>query len=215
MKYIYITGALIIIGAILDLLFVSTRKRQSEKMSALLEKGDYKTFDSTIDSFTNKYFLPKYNINFMKLTSAVRQDHYDDAKKLTDGFLKATLNKNETYSAFTMIFNYFVYRENQEYSSKALEKLRTVRNDENGNYIDSLEQIYRIYIEKSDKDLENLLKQNENVPDEYKYASDYLIAKIYENKKDKKKASQYRKAGDQHYALFLQKFRESYINDNH
>lgn len=213
MKYIYITGVLIIIGAILDFIFVTFRKKQSEKMGALLEKGDYKAFDQEIDSFANKYFLSVFNRNFMKLTSAVRQDKYDDAKKLTDSFVKASLKKGEKYSVFTMVFNYFVYKENREYSTVALEKLREVKDSENASYIDSLEQIYRIYIEKSDKDLETLLAQNEKMPEEYKYASDFLIAKIYENKKDKKNMSKYEKAGQQHYAVFQQKLKDTYMKN--
>ncbi len=211
MKYIYITGILIIIGAILDVIFVSQRKRLSNRLGELLEKGQYKEIEKETETWATKFFVPVYNINFTKLTAAVRQDKYDEAKKLSDAFEKATMNKKERYSVFTVIFNYFVYKENREYSTMALEKLREVRDEENASYIDSLEQIYRIYIEKDDKDLESLLQQNSSVPDEYKYASDYLIAKIYENKKDKKNMNKYLQAGREHYAAFQMKFREAYM----
>lgn len=213
MDYIYITGALIIIGGLLDFFYVSQRKKISNRLGGLLEKSDFDTFDQEINKASTKFFLPVYNINFMKLTAAVRRDRYEEAKTITDAFEKATLKKNEIYSVFVMAFNYFVYKEDKEYSTKSLEKLRTVVNDDNKSYIDSLEQIYRIYIKKDDRDLDTLLKQNKNMPDEYKYASDYLIAKIYENRKDRKNMEKYMKAGEAHYSVFQQKFKENYINN--
>ncbi len=183
---------LLIFFIVFTLLFSIIKKYLTVKLERELVKlimsRDYEKFDELINSKKVKYLIQPFNIDFMKLNSALMKDNKKEVDEMFDYFDNVRPNKKQQEAVFSRGFYYYLSREKYDKVEKYYNLLKNLK-DENSMY--EFDRAYDTYAKKGFKYLENTLEELKAAPDYVKPALEGLISTMYENKKDKKMAKEY------------------------
>lgn len=193
---------LVLIFILLAILFSITvkfvKKHYSTKIVRLLEERKFDEFDQLIETFIIKILFMPFNIDYMKLNSAILRDNKKMILQAFEKFEKHRLNHKQKSLIYMMAFNYYVSVEDQKYAKKYLNLVIDLKDEQ---MVKEATRIYDIYIEKGDRYLEEILEETKNLPVEHRGVNEFLISIMYENKKDHKKAKEYRELSETHIAM--------------
>ncbi|MCF0112083.1 MAG: hypothetical protein HUJ58_09300, partial [Erysipelotrichaceae bacterium] len=130
------------------------RKKIYNSLLVLLRNKDFPKLYEMLDKPTTVFLLPKAQSLYIRLQGALaeKSDQVDAILDALIPLVKDTKAKNELIMRG---FNYYVDKEDKETAKKYLDLVNGTSND---NMKKEANRVYHIYIDKSDEDLEDLLK---------------------------------------------------------
>ena len=183
---------IIVVSVIVLYLIYTVFKGNSlaEKLAILIANKQYKEFDELSASKQAIKYIKPFNLDYLKLNRAIDADDEKKVKKLLDDFKNVHMNNRQKSVLYSRAFFYYVvkgqYKDAEQYYNN-LVSINGIKIPDRINYIfDTYCKKSYSYIEEIESKLD---KANENEKMEY-YA---LLADMYMNKKDPKKAEEYRK----------------------
>lgn len=195
MRILYVT---IVCAFVLFLSIGAIKRYAYHQLITLLENKEYARFDRLIDSKRMKLLFPKLVLLDMKLNaSLLRQDKAQSIQWIEEiCHLPLTSSQKETY--YLKAFNLYVGIEDKKNSKKYLDLIQKGSNEKMKV---ETRRVYNIYIDKNDHDLKDLIKELDDMEEDQKGIHEFLISKIYANKKDPVNARKYEQLSKEHLAL--------------
>jgi hypothetical protein len=173
------------------------RRRYSEMVNCV-EERNFAKFDQLVSDRWTKLLLPKFSLLDMKLNAAILEGNEKKATSYFDEIIHLPLTPKMKEQYYMKGFNFYVAQENKK---KARQYLDLVEGLGNERMLTEAKRVYNIYILKNDKDLNALLKELEDLPEEGRGVNEYLISLIYKNKKDLENAKKYEALSEKHFAM--------------
>lgn len=163
-----------------------------------LKKKDFEKLDELLASKTTQFFFAPFNIDYLRLNSAIMRNDSEMIKKCFKAFDGKRLNKKQKEEVYMKGFNYFIYEKDYDNAKIYLDKVNTLDNE---NMKQEAECIYDVYALNGYKYLDFLLEQTEKLDDIYKGVNEYLISMMYKNKGDEALSSKYQELSKKHMKL--------------
>lgn len=154
----------------------------------LLQHQQYDELEKELHNFITRAFIPRYNIEYLRLNSYLMQNKHEMIEKQFDELMKFRKNKNQQADLLMKAFNYYVEQENAEKSHFYLDEIQKLGN--NKMYQEAL-MMSDIFIDKKANHIDQLLEEVQKAPDQIKAVYYFMIAKQYENMNDKQNAQKY------------------------
>lgn len=184
--------ALVAAVFVLDILwqFYQRRKRDEllKQLDGCLNRKDFRTFDELIDSRPVQRLFPAYNRAYLKLNGAM---YKEDMAKIDEAFDSFTMpmNKAQKEALYKKGFYYYLGLEDKEKTDHYYDLLKEL--DVKDRH--SLDVMYDIYIDKGYKYLDEMNERIEGLSEDEQMPFFALLADMYRNKGDDKKAKEYEK----------------------
>lgn len=163
--------------------------KQSDKLMKLFLEGNFKEFDKQIDSKLTRYLIPPFNQDYMKLNSYLARGDEKKIHEMFSRFDKVRLNAAQKELVYTNAFYYYVGLKDENKARKYYNLLMESTSDEDSRK--EIDRMFDIYINNGYKYLEDTEKEYRNADEREKMKLQALLAVMYENKGDKKKAQEY------------------------
>lgn len=154
----------------------------------LLQHQQYDELEKELHNFITRAFIPRYNIEYLRLNSYLMQNKHEMIEKQFDELMKFRKNKNQQADLLMKAFNYYVEQENTEKSHFYLDEIQKLGNDK--MYQEAL-MMSDIFIDKKANHIDQLLEEVQKAPDQIKAVYYFMIAKQYENMSDKQNVQKY------------------------
>lgn len=200
MSQTQIISVVVIIGCTLITAFIFNylKKKKYNDLVTLLQAENYEEFDKMMESKMVMILFPPFNLDYLRLNSAILRN---DEKMILDCFKvfdKHRLNTKQAQEVYMKGFNYFITIENYDLAKYYLDKINELDNEQMKYEVN---RIYDIYALKGYKYLDDMLEETDNLDDMYKGVNEFLISLMYENKGDKQKAREYHNLSEKHMKL--------------
>lgn len=191
MTILYILAAAAVIASIWYGNYRYQKKMQYQNdLLRLLMSGNYPLFLKEIDSNEAKANIPPFNREFLKLNAALLEQDSAAAEEQFKTLLKWELSDPQKIDLYMRGLQYYAANDNRAEAERFRKKLFKLTDNEQIRA--EADRFISIYLDKSDRYLGELLAENRVVSEFKKYANDFLIAKIYENRNEPELAEQYR-----------------------
>ncbi len=187
----WLTPLLIIISVIIIFGPIVLRKIISDKLTDLLIKKDFRTFDQKIESRLVKLVISPFNIDYMKLNEALIKDDHKEVDKAFKVFDSRKLNDRQKEAVYYNGFYYYLAKENKDMTTKYVDRLLKLDHLKD-DVKKEIKISYDINILGHYDLLDETLKKLETEKDPQliiKY--ELMIAKMYANKGEDDKAKEY------------------------
>ena len=181
--------------ALINLFF---KRRRYNLLINTLKQKDFKKLDELLDSKVTQFFFAPFNLDYLRLNSAIMQNDKELIKKCFDDFDHHHLNRKQKEEVYMKGFNYFIYEKDYDNAKKYLDKVNTLDNEK---IKQEAECIYDIYALKGYKYLDFLLDETEKLDDMYKGVNEFLISLMYKNKGDEAMSQKYSELSKKHMKL--------------
>lgn len=165
-------------------------KKRDETLNQLLNyinKGDFEKFDQLIDSNIVKFSFPVYNIFFLKMNAALLKGDKEEIEKSFQPFDRLKMNQAQKEAVYEKAFYYYLGIEDKDRCKEYYDRLMELPNKDKT----MISCFYDTYILKGSSYLDQILKLAESADENQKMAYYPLIAEMYHNQKDEKKAKEY------------------------
>lgn len=188
---IWIMLAVIVLTLAVSYYFSNRGKANGEKLADMLAKGDFESFDRCVEdkSFTRQ--IAPFTLDYLKLNSYLLRS---DKKKSEAAFEKlktVSLNRSQRQELSLKGFAYYLASGDKKNTKYYLDQMEESLVDE--DILKSSRMYYDIVYEKKTDMLEELLEQAKDLEGEERAGNEQLIAIIYKNLGDEKKAREYEK----------------------
>lgn len=194
MNWLYISIS-IVLAIIITSVFHLLKKAVYLKLNRLLVNQDYKAFNEFINSKYCKFFISKIeNLNY-RLNSSFLRNNRKDIDECFDELLKHRLPTKYKNQLYMQALNYYVGINDKNKSKEYLDLVNGLANEQLKLEANIL---YDVYIEKSDKYLDLLLKRLEMQEPMFSGVDEFLISLIYKNKGDFQKSKHYDELAKKH-----------------
>lgn len=183
--------AVLLVIAVFAVIEISRRiaaGRYSQKLTQALLNEAYTEFDQLAQKWFVRYLLPPFNLDHLKLTAYLAQDKQKEIDAQFERFDRCRLNSRQKKTVFTKGFYYYLGKENTEKTQKYYKELKEILS---GEEAESIDRLYSVYVEKSDRYLPEVLKDLENAPKEKVAQYAALAAAMYANRGEEKEAQKY------------------------
>lgn len=164
------------------------KKMKVNRMVECIRKSDIKGFEKEANSILTKCLFSAFNVEYLRLNAYVIAGDEKKINKTFDVLLRLRKNKRQTEDVTMKAFNYYVGIEN---AKKAKELLDTINTFTNIRMKEEADMMYNIFILKNDKYIKEMEEELEELPENRKGITEYLLSVQYANKGDKKKAKEY------------------------
>ena len=198
---------LIVVTMVIQGTVIYLQKSLVSQLTDALLKRNFDRFDKLISSKKASLLIAPFNLDYLKLN---RYMLAQDDKKITecyDGFNDKRLNNAQAREVYLGAFDYFLSRRDRQRCLFYKEKINSLSSKKDN--LEGVKQIvndsFDIFIDKKTDMLQRLLKQLEELPENRRGATEAMIAKVYENMGDQKKAEEYRRLSDEHMRAYLSK----------
>lgn len=194
-------GVLGTIGIIVIVEFVIRILRNNvfKKMNEAVANGDQESFNQLTKNKINTLVVPPYTIEMLKLNMAYIQNDTQEIGIIFDELSHKGLNEKQAMEVWMKAFNYYLSEEDwkkcKEYKER-IDKLthyEAVKRD--------VDRTYDIVVLHEISYLDELIKENESIDETKRSASEYLIAKIYQNKGDTINSQKYAQLSRKHFYM--------------
>lgn len=178
-----IMGILFIFSIAYEVFNKNKTKNYLDQLSEYLMKQDYDKFDELIEDDKIKRNIPIYNRNFLKLNEALMRQDDSRCEELFKTFDSLRMSDTQKVAIYSNGFYYYMNKNNNDEATKYFNLLKQTNQYKNNHVYD---RIYDTYILKGYKFLEEteqLAKDNPKLL--------MLVADMYRNKGDDKKADEY------------------------
>lgn len=184
-----------IIIAVLVLIFLvinfgrkTLTKVISSKLTDYLYNGDFDNFEKLVNKWYIKYLIHPFNIDFLKLNEALMKQDSKEIDKCFETFENTTISDNQKVAIYQKAFYYYLQEDNH---AKLKKYHKLIKNLEDKTLFNSIDDIYRIVVEKDDTLLEKYEKRYaDNNKDSMAV---YMLYNIYKNSGNKKKTTEFEK----------------------
>ena len=167
------------------------------KLFRLLQEEKYDELFKELGSVKTKYFIPRFNAEYLKANAYILKGDDDGATKQFDFLLNMRCSKVQRKDVLTKAFNYHVSMEHKQKSKEVLELIKEF-NDE--NMTNEAQIMYDIYIMKKANHIDELLAtlDSDEIPLQGKAVNEFLISLQYLNKEDEEKSKFYLEESKKH-----------------
>lgn len=177
------------------------------KLINLITDGEIDKFEKAIDSFHNKLLLSRYSRYFLKLDVAFITNDNQKVLDILPQFEKMLLTNKAKNLVFSKVFSYFVSIEDKERARYYCDYIN--KNIKNEKVKSEVNRICDTFINDGYKYLEQMLEETEKMPEIYRGPNEYVISRMYQNKKDYKMAKEYSDLSKSHILQF-----DKYLKEN-
>ncbi len=144
-----------------------------------LSAGEYKEFDSLIQSTQAERYLKEFNRSFLLLSEAIMQDNQVKTDEVFDHLMKTKLNSKQTAAVCSRALPYLIIVKDNKRCRLCGDKINSL------NGFDELKKssarTIRIIVNHKTDYLDDLLKEEDALSGEAKALNKMLIAEIYIN----------------------------------
>ncbi len=200
MVILVIVSTLVIQGG-----FMLMQRRLIDQVTGALMKQDYEKFDRLMEKKTVKYLIAPFNQDYLKLNRYSLAGDTDKIIECYDQFAQRRLTYGQAKEVYLSAFDYFLSRGDKQRCQLFRDRINDLTSKKEN--IDGIKEIvndsYDVYLDHKTDMLERLLKQIEDLPETHRGAKEAMIAKIYENLGNRKKAEEYHKLSEEHMKAFL------------
>lgn len=182
------------------------KRRRYDLLINTLKQKDFEKLDKLLSSKVTQFFLAPFNIDYLRLNSAIMRNDKEMIAKCFEEFDRHRLNKKQKEEVYMKGFNYFIYEKDYDNAKKYLDKVNTLDNEKMKQ---EAECIYDVYALKGYKYLDFLLEETEKLDDIYKGVNEFLISMMYKNKGDDTLSQKYNELSKKHMKLL-----DKHITDN-
>ena len=198
-KLLTIVISVMIVMMLLAFIISYYKRKKYLQLVHYLEQQDFIKFDDEIQRWFIKFLFSQFNIELLRLKSAILRNDPEMIENCFDTFHHRHLNKKQKETIWITAFNYYISLENYAGAKRYVDLINETDNDQMKKEVN---RIYDIYALKGFRFLEEMLSEVEKMDDTYKGVHEFLIARMYENKGDQKKADEYKKRSEKHMKLF-------------
>lgn len=184
----------ILVAAVLIMAFASAiipkimRNRYQNKFLELFKQGEFDQLDELLNKSIVKYLFMPFNLEYIRLNIALIKEDSVAIDKQIDLLTSMKMTEKQKEDVYLKALNYYVTMGNNDRAKKMYECAMTLKDK---NLTKSADMTYDIFVNKGYKYLDELEKNLDNCSKDYKVFNCYLVALMYENKNDKKKAEYY------------------------
>ncbi len=155
--------------------------------NALLQQN-YAAFDNRIDKWYIRLFIPHFNVDFLKLNRAIMAGDKEDIDQKFEYFDQVNLKEKQKENLYLRGFEYYLSEDNRELTDKYYNLIKGLSNQGLIKYAD---QLYDIYVLKGWTYLDEMLAEEETLPEDQRLEVYSMISDMYKNKGDTKNAKKY------------------------
>ena len=166
------------------------KNKQIEKFALALNRKEYDLALKICESVLMKILFPAYNVAYMRLNVLLAQSDQKKIDAQFDTMLKAKLNSKQKEDLSLKAFNYYISIADYKKAKSMLDILDTCAGD---NVKRETHIMYDIFALKKFDYISEMEKQFNEAKAEERNILAYLLSVQYENKKDTKKALEYKK----------------------
>lgn len=163
-------------------------------MVTLLNDKRFSEFDQMMEKKIIKIVFNPFNIDFIKLNSYLIRKDTNKIDNAFSHFDSVRLSSKQRDEVDLKAFNYYLCNDEK----KAKKYYQNIQKSKTNPMKQDVERLYDIYIRKSDRYLQTLLKETETLEDQYKSANELLISEIYKNLGDINKQLEYKELAEKH-----------------
>lgn len=164
------------------------------QMVTLLNDKRFSEFDQMMEKKIIKIVFNPFNIDFIKLNSYLIRKDTNKIDNAFSHFDSVRLSSKQRDEVDLKAFNYYLCNDEK----KAKKYYQNIQKSKTNPIKQDVERLYDIYIRKSDRYLQTLLKETETLEDQYKSANELLISEIYKNLGDINKQLEYKELAEKH-----------------
>lgn len=164
------------------------------QMVTLLNDKRFSEFDQMMEKKIIKIVFNPFNIDFIKLNSYLIRKDTNKIDNAFSHFDSVRLSSKQRDEVDLKAFNYYLCNDEK----KAKKYYQNIQKSKTNPMKQDVERLYDIYIRKSDRYLQTLLKETETLEDQYKSANELLISEIYKNLGDINKQLEYKELAEKH-----------------
>lgn len=170
--------------------FILIYKRfRFNKLILLLQQQQFKQFDELINKKSSTFLFPYFNSEYLKLNSYLIRGDQKQIEKSFDNLFKTNLSKKQKEDIYMKAFNYYVGMENKQKVKQIVAVIDTLNNETMQKEVHT---IYDIFILKKANYIEVMEASFDELDDNSKGITAYLLSVQYSNIKDTKKEKEYR-----------------------
>lgn len=188
MNYTNLIITFIISFIIIMVIETGLAKWKTNVVLKLLQNQQYDELEKELQNFITRAFIPRYNVEYLRLNSYLMQNKHELIEKQFDELMNFRKNKNQQADLLMKAFNYYVEQENAQKSHFYLSEIQKLGNDK--MYQEAL-MMSDIFIDKKANHIDQLLEEVQKAPDQIKAVYYFMIAKQYENMNDKENTQKY------------------------
>ena len=172
----------VIVIAIVFSIFIDSilRKKILNRLTDELAKADYDTFFRDVDSVSSKYFISKFNREYMKLNALLIKGSKVEVKKQIEILENMSLDDDQKKKINLMAFQFYI----DERNAKSRDYLKKLRNSVPEPIIHSCEILENIYVDNGYRYFNEVLESMNNTEGFEKGFNRKLISEMYKNKGD-------------------------------
>ena len=178
--------------------FIERKKRKDlmNELADLMMAGKFDEFDEKANSKKARRLIQPFNLDFMKLNSAVMNGDRKAADACFERFENVRLNVEQKSAVYMRGFYFYLAAEElkkaEEYYKKIGENRKEDQNDE-------INRLYDTYVLGGIKYLKKTEDEWENASENNKPALEALLVKMYENKGDTKQIEKFTELLKSHF----------------
>ena len=186
-SYVIITFVLtFVILMAIQIIFV---KWKTNVILKLLQQQEFDKLDKELNNTITKAFLPRFNVEYVRLNSYLMQNKADLAENQLNVIMKLRKSKMQEANILMLAFNYYVEKEDKEKCHYYLNEIAKLNNDQ--MYQDA-KIMCDIFIDKKANHIDELLHKIDTIDDhQAKAVYYYMVAKQYENMNDRVNMQKY------------------------
>ncbi len=193
------TKTFLIVAVVFSFLFMLLLKLLKEwKMRQLiqcLQKKDIVRFNKIVYSKIIKFLFPPYNIEYLKLNSALLENNKKEINKQFEKMFKYRLSHMQKKDLLMKAFNYYITIGDDKHAKKVLNIIMQTDDDDLKK---ETEMLYKILFENSSEYIDAMLKTLCDASEQDRPFVEYLLYHQYKNMNDKENSSLYKEKYIQH-----------------
>ena len=168
---------------------------ENETTHTMLTKKDIVRFNKIVYSKIIKFLFPPYNIEYLKLNSALLENNKKEINKQFEKMFKYRLSHMQKKDLLMKAFNYYITIGDDKHAKKVLNIIMQTDDDDLKK---ETEMLYKILFENSSEYIDAMLKTLCDASEQDRPFVEYLLYHQYKNMNDKENSSLYKEKYIQH-----------------
>lgn len=161
-------------------------KTTSSKLGNYLYNGDFDNFEKLINKWYVRYIIYPFNIDFLKLNKALLSSNDVEINQCFNGFNKVKMTDKQAEAVYQKAFYYYLQTDSK---NKLKEYYELISKLEDKHLLNSIEDIYKVYVLKDNTLLEKYLEKYNNNNNDTNAL--FIIYNIYKNMNDSENYHKY------------------------
>lgn len=187
---------MIVASVVFELLTYLLEKKYRNQLVELILQGEFEQFDSLANNKLVRYCMKPFNLEFIKLNSFLLRNDEGRSREQFEFLKNKRMNNAQKAEVYKKAFIFYVFDKDGENSKYYLDQINELTGYDDFKAMAG--RYYEILIEKKTDMLDELLKETEELADEFKGNNEYLLAEIYGNLGKKKESDKYAELASEH-----------------